>query len=190
MSTNSTIGIKRLNGSEKRIYCHYDGYVEHNGVLLQLCYDTPEKIEKLLELGNLSSLGECLLADKKHTDVCVAYHRDHGESLEDATNYGEQEFNYTFDENIGAWIVEQYSYDCIGSKYIYSKFEYKCKSTNFLIDEIMRCKESIVKYWVDDEFAIKENLIDTLLNKAKEQAKIANERQAEEYDAWYRAYCD
>lgn len=194
MSTNSRIGIKRLDGTEKYIYCHWDGYVEHNGLLLQLCYDTPEKIEKLLDLGDLSSLGEYLETDHPHSfdnpkpDVCIAYHRDRGDELE--FSFAEQEFNYTFDESSGVWIVDQYSYDCISSKYIYSKFEYRCKSTNFLIDEIMRCKDSIIEYWIDDEFAKKDNLIETLLNNAKVQAEIANKRKAEEYDFWYRAYCD
>lgn len=42
----------------------------------------------------------------------------------------------------------------------------------------------------DDEFATKENLFDVLLEKARKQVAIANERKAEEYDSWYRAYCD
>lgn len=87
MSTNSRIGIKRLDGTEKYIYCHWDGYIEHNGLLLQLCYDTPEKIEKLLVLGNISVLAEYLETDKEHSfnnpcpNVVIAYHRDRGEEM-------------------------------------------------------------------------------------------------------------
>ena len=44
--------------------------------------------------------------------------------------------------------------------------------------------------WEDDEFATKENLIETLINKAKKQVAIANKRKQEEYDLWYRVYCD
>ncbi len=181
MSTKSRIKIKRLDGTEKAIYCHWDGYVEHNGLYLQLCYDTPDKIEKLLELGNLSSLGQTV-------ETCNAYHRDRGKEIEFWDE--EEEFNYLFDENIGAWIVEHCDYDTIVSDYVNSKCEYSCKTTRFLIDEIMRCKDNIVKYWADDEFATKENLIEILLKNAEEQVKIANKRIAEEYDFWYRAYYD
>ena len=181
MSTTSRIKIKRLDGSEKAIYCHWDGYVQHNGLYLQLCYDTPEKIEKLLELGNISSLGETL-------ETTNAYARYRGETIEFWDS--EQEFNYTFDENKGVWIVEQYHYSTIVCNNINSNYEYTQKTTRFLIDEIMQYKDELVEHWEDDEFATKENIIEVLLEKAKAQAEIANKRIAEEYDWWYRAYCD
>lgn len=194
MSTNSRIGIKRLDGTEKYIYCHWDGYVEHNGLLLQLCYDTPEKIEKLLDLGDLSSLGEYLETDQPHSfdnpkpDVCIAYHRDRGEELRFSS--GEQEFNYTFDESSGVWIASQKTYKEIKSKYINVSHEYQEMKTNLLIDEIIDKQDFILNNWIDDEFATKENLIEILVNNAKVQAEIANKRKAEEYDFYYRAYCD
>ena len=196
MSTRSRITLKRLDGTNTSIYCHWDGYIENNGVLLQLCYDTPEKIEKLLKLGNLSSLYEYTdpNPNEEHSfehpqkNVCIAYHRDRGEELEFWSD--EQEFNYTFDESIGAWIVEREKYDCIKSCVINSEYEYRTYKTSFLIDEILKYQDNILKYWVDDEFATKENLIKTLTEKAGAQVRIANQRRAEEYDAWYRAYCD
>lgn len=56
MSTNSHIGIKQGN-KVKYIYCHWDGYLSHNGMLLNLFYRSPEKVEKLINLGDISSLG-------------------------------------------------------------------------------------------------------------------------------------
>lgn len=57
MSTNSRIGYK-LNDSEvKYIYCHWDGYTTWNGVMLNECYNTPEKVKELIDKGNVSSLG-------------------------------------------------------------------------------------------------------------------------------------
>lgn len=194
MSTNSIIGIKRLDGTEKYIYCHWDGYVEGNGLLLQLCYDTPEKIERLLDLGDLSTLNEYLETDQPHSfdnpqpNVCVAYHRDRGEELEFSS--GEQQFNYTFDETSGVWIVSQKTYKEIKSKYVNVSHAYQEMKTNLLIDEIMDKRDFILNNWIDDEFATKENLIETLVNNAKVQAEIANKRKAEEYDFYYRAYCD
>ena len=194
MSTNSRIGIKRLDGTEKYIYCHWDGYIEHNGLLLQLCYDTPEKIEKLLALGNISVLAEYLETDKEHSfdnpcpNVVVAYHRDRGEEL--AFWDSKQEYNYTFDENIGAWIVEQKVYGQLTAINVNSTYEYCRTKESFLIDELIDNEKTVLDCWEDDEFATKENLFDVLLEKARRQVAIANERKAEEYDSWYRAYCD
>lgn len=194
MSTNSRIGIKRLDGTEKYIYCHWDGYIEHNGLLLQLCYDTPEKIERLLELGNLSVLGEYLETDEPHSfespqpNVCVAYHRDRGEELE--LWESQQEFNYTFDESVGAWIVGQQRYGMLTGINVNVTYEYCRMATTLLIDEIINKQDKIMECWEDDEFATKENLIETLKEKAKAQVAIANKRKQEEYDFWYRAYCD
>lgn len=51
MSTRSLIAIKQTDGTVKSIYCHWDGYVSHNGRLLIEHYATPEAVEELLALG-------------------------------------------------------------------------------------------------------------------------------------------
>lgn len=56
MSTRSLIAIKQTDGTVKSIYCHWDGYVSHNGRLLIEHYATPEAVEELLALGPLSAL--------------------------------------------------------------------------------------------------------------------------------------
>ena len=58
MSTRSLIALKQTDGTVKSIYCHWDGYVSHNGRLLIEHYATPETIEELLALGPLSALRE------------------------------------------------------------------------------------------------------------------------------------
>jgi hypothetical protein len=72
MATRSLIGIKLNDNIVKTIYCHWDGYPEHNGKLLVENYNTPAAIFDLLELGDLSSLAET-------PAKCVAYHRDRKE---------------------------------------------------------------------------------------------------------------
>lgn len=57
MGTRSTIAILREDGSVAQIYCHWDGYLEHNGRLLAEHYSTAEKVEELLSYGDISSLG-------------------------------------------------------------------------------------------------------------------------------------
>lgn len=111
MSTNSLIFQEQQDGTLKGIYCHYDGYLQYNGVILSESYSDPKKVAKLLELGNLSSLGEELEASEavrlygnyyyiseafealsveeqerlrnedRSGKYTVAYHRDRGEKL-------------------------------------------------------------------------------------------------------------
>jgi hypothetical protein len=74
MSTRSRIAIEKQDGTVESIYCHFDGYISHNGEILQNHYSTREKMEKLIELGDISSL-------ENTPEETVAYHRDRGEDL-------------------------------------------------------------------------------------------------------------
>lgn len=90
MSTRSEIGIQNKNGVIESIYCHWDGYLAHNGLILYLYYNTEEKVRELIKNGDLSSLSENIEPDKnrEHSfnnpkeDVCVYYHRDREECWE------------------------------------------------------------------------------------------------------------
>ena len=54
MGTRSRIGV--MHGDVcKSVYCHWDGYLEHNGVILQEHYDSA-KANHLVSLGDLSAL--------------------------------------------------------------------------------------------------------------------------------------
>ena len=84
MATRGNIAIVNEDGSITSIYCHYDSYPEYVGKILLNHYNDVGIINKLMELGDLSSLGEHLYA-AGHTwsapieGVCVAYGRDRGE---------------------------------------------------------------------------------------------------------------
>ena len=56
MSTRSNIVIQAPDGKVMSIYCHYDGYPEHNGKMLLEHYDTTDKVSKLFEIGSIRSL--------------------------------------------------------------------------------------------------------------------------------------
>lgn len=86
MATHCRIGIKNEDGSVTSIYCHNDG--DPNGPVgyaLKMYYDTDEKVRKLLELGDLSALGEepiedpegwdkfCLKEAPLPPDMCTTY---------------------------------------------------------------------------------------------------------------------
>lgn len=58
MGTRSRIGV--MHGDNcKSVYCHWDGYLEHNGRILMEHYDSAQA-NHLVALGDLSSLGKLL----------------------------------------------------------------------------------------------------------------------------------
>ena len=73
MATRSRIAIENQDGTVQSIYCHFDGYIDGVGTTLFTHYDR-EKLKSLIELGDISSLGES-------TENTVAYARDRGEDL-------------------------------------------------------------------------------------------------------------
>lgn len=129
MSTRSLICKKELNKDNYRtIYCHSDGYLTYNGAMLLDHYKTPEIVDELLNLGNLSCLNEHINPNplKPHSfdyanrqdDVCVAYGRDRGEAEQEAKIYtmkelkeeGWIEYVYIFDED-NKWKYMEYPFD-------------------------------------------------------------------------------
>ena len=56
MGTRSTIALEFADGTVQQVYCHWDGYLEHNGKILQEHYSDPFKLRELIDLGDMSSL--------------------------------------------------------------------------------------------------------------------------------------
>ncbi len=88
MGTRSDIIVHRADGKWHRIYCHWDGYLSHNGKILFDHYTSQKHVEDLVALGDLSVLGPKIgerhsfdnrSANKKAKDWCCAYGRDRGE---------------------------------------------------------------------------------------------------------------
>jgi hypothetical protein len=104
MGTRSDIIVHRADGTWKRIYCHWDGYLDGVGKTPFEHYNTQKKAEALVALGDLSALGKrigkkhpfdapsaCVGTDysktnpayeayrKKYEGMCLAYGRDRGE---------------------------------------------------------------------------------------------------------------
>lgn len=89
MATRSAIGRANSDGTVTAIYCHWDGYPECVGRTLVRHYTDEDKINQLIELGDLSVLGSEI--GKKHdfdaryghndqrANWCLAYGRDRGE---------------------------------------------------------------------------------------------------------------
>ena len=112
MATRSTIAIENTDGTVRQIYCHFDGYLDHVGRTLFENYSTQDAMSALIDLGDLSSLGERLAPneDEEHSyanpidGVCVAYGRDRGETGSDARVYSEFGMYTTFCD------FEEYNY--------------------------------------------------------------------------------
>jgi len=58
MGTRSTIALEFADGTVEQVYCHWDGYLEHNGKILQEHYTDPFKLRELIDNGDISSLGK------------------------------------------------------------------------------------------------------------------------------------
>ena len=126
MSTNAAIGLTMPDGTIKAVHLHWDGYIAHGGAGETLAehYKDREKVEKLIALGFLSSLGAEVAPDpasphswkNPQPNVTVAYHRDRNDPLEpaivfkDKDSFAEEakgslwaEYAYLFED--GRWLV-------------------------------------------------------------------------------------
>lgn len=124
MATRSTIALEYADGTVKQIYCHHDGYIEKNGKILQEQYSDPDKLNKIIELGDLSSLGFNI--GTKHdfdyygSDICTFYGRDRNEDNVEPNqfkdfndylkNHRQEEYNYILRLINGqaVWLVSHY----------------------------------------------------------------------------------
>lgn len=117
MSTRSTVGAIQRNGLIKAIYVHFDGYPSGVGYTLKKFYNTAEKVEELLNLGDLSSLGESI-GEKQNpasrvSGSCLAYGRDYGERNTSASYFPSinkwiryfEDAQYAYLFNGGVWEI-------------------------------------------------------------------------------------
>ena len=107
MATRSTIALEFADGTIGQVYCHWDGYLAHNGKMLQEYYSNPFIVRDLIDLGSLSSLRpqigtkhpfsmfEANMTQDEYAnlyrDMCTFYGRDRGEGQSDATYFKDYE---------------------------------------------------------------------------------------------------
>ena len=124
MGTRSAIGV--MHGDVcKAVYCHWDGYIEHNGKILLENYDST-KANFLVALGDISSLRKGIEIpegvehsfEKPVDDITIFYGRDRGEtgvewrSFQDYQSFIKHfdgmgaEYYYLMKD--GVWYVSQY----------------------------------------------------------------------------------
>ena len=140
MGTRSTIALEYADGTVEQVYCHWDGYLAHNGQILQEYYSNPFILRDLIDLGDLSSLRPTV--GTKHAfsqfelraeevagfkllteDMCTFYGRDRGEdgvSAKKFASYEDYLMNHQYEEyeyilrSVGGeavWFVADHSND-------------------------------------------------------------------------------
>jgi hypothetical protein len=120
MSTNSSISVKTKDGI-KTIYCHWDGDINYNGRMLYSFYNTQEKIESLIELGDISFLDKSSIKPEGHSfnepvkGYTVSYGRDSNysdtdyrcyDSIKEMLKNEKREYNYYF-ENDTWYLIDE-----------------------------------------------------------------------------------
>ena len=120
MGTRSTIAVVRADGSVKSVYCHWDGYLRHNGQVLLDHYNSQELAEKVTSLGDISFLDERYEPIGEHNfkgceeGTTIVYGRDRGDDAPGNTfsnidlyyaNNPNQGFDYLYKD--GQWTVNR-----------------------------------------------------------------------------------
>jgi hypothetical protein len=117
MGTRSTIALEYADGTVQQVYCHWDGYLEHNGKILAEHYSNPFILRDLIDLGDVSSLrptvgtkhafsklevpmdGEAY--DKLYGEMTTFYGRDRGEdgvSAKKFKDFADYRANHQYEE--------------------------------------------------------------------------------------------
>ena len=139
MATRSTIALEFADGTIGQVYCHWDGYLAHNGKMLMEYYSNPFVLRDLIDLGSLSSLRpqigtkhpfsmfEANMTQDEYAnlyrDMCTFYGRDRGEGQSDATYFTDyehflvdgqaEEYDYLLRnvDGVATWFVSDHNGD-------------------------------------------------------------------------------
>jgi hypothetical protein len=112
MATRSTIALEFADGTIGQVYCHFNGYLNNNGRILQQHYSDPFQLRSLIDRGDMSQLGNTV-------DQCDFYGNEGARAryFTDFQDYFEQgqleEYNYILRQVNGkpAWLVNCYLSD-------------------------------------------------------------------------------
>ena len=117
MGTRSRIGV--MHGEKlKSVYCHWDGYLQHNGLILQNHYDSA-KANHLISLGDISSLKEEIGVEHPFSQFDVTPNLSQDEYYEKygkmTTFYGrdrkETDTDFTVDQSYDEFLSKDYDYE-------------------------------------------------------------------------------
>jgi hypothetical protein len=120
MGTRSTIALEFADGTVEQVYCHWDGYLAHNGHILQNHYSNPFILRDLIDLGDISSLKPTIGTkhafshfdtemdqkeySEKYGEMTTFYGRDRGETGTDSKKFA------NFQDYVDNFQHEEYDY--------------------------------------------------------------------------------
>jgi len=113
MGTRSTIALEFADGTVSQVYCHWDGYLDHNGKILAAHYTDPFKVRALVDLGGFSSLSETVeetaetAYTKRGEELAVERYMNRDEYFDLSSG---EEYDYLLTETTG-WLVRCYATD-------------------------------------------------------------------------------
>ncbi len=130
MSTRSNIGIKRKNGNIEVVYCHNDGYLSYNGKILLENYQDLDKVNSLIDLGDMSYLKEDIESTcfygrnrgEEETKVCSCIYNNLENYLKNVDSLF-IEYIYLFDETENKWEYAKSYFNQTKEKYCYTDFK-------------------------------------------------------------------
>ena len=139
MATRSTIALEFADGTIGQVYCHWDGYLAHNGKMLLEYYSNPFILRDLIDLGSISSLASMIGTkhafshydndmtmvefNNQYGNMTTFYGRDRGETNTAATYYNdylhflvdgqEEEYDYLLRniDGVATWFVSDHGGD-------------------------------------------------------------------------------
>lgn len=105
MATHSYIGILHENDSVDAVYCHYDGYLAGNGVILYDHYNSLEKAKELISKGSFGSLKKDINDIEYYKDKDSNHSNYYFHKLLLKREVREQNYIYLFHEKDNQWYV-------------------------------------------------------------------------------------
>jgi hypothetical protein len=118
MGTRSTIALEFADGTVEQVYCHWDGYLEHNGQILAKHYMDPFKVKALLALGGFSSLCATVEATaetaytQRGEDISINKFKDYDHFLIDG-QWEEYDYILRNDNGVAVWFVSDHDGDFV-----------------------------------------------------------------------------
>jgi hypothetical protein len=105
--------LEFADGTVEQVYCHWDGYLAHNGQILAQHYMNPFKVKQLLALGGFSSLdttveGTAATAyTQRGEDISISKFKDYEDYK---ANHQYEEYDYILRQVEGkaVWFVSDH----------------------------------------------------------------------------------
>ena len=158
MATRSTIALEFADGTIGQVYCHWDGYLAHNGKILFENYSNPFILRDLIDLGAVSSLNVTIGTKHPFSQFDTDIPKDEYENL-----YGNMTTFYGRDRGEGEYQATYFK--------DFADFKANCQQEEY--DYILRNVNGVATWFVSDhgsEFIL---LTEAFAEEARELAEIA-----------------